>query len=176
MPAQSTSDSSSRFIVVIQNAANFNELLGADQDFQFHRQAWEIKTVHVDASTISISSERQLFSSERLIRLVVMSMEEATESDGISLNALVDQLRSRLGDQSVARDALDERLLASGFIGRAEYDRPRFAIGQVRTFQVDSGFPRLTPREVMTGVVDVKYNLMLESCMPFEIEDPLAAQ
>jgi hypothetical protein len=148
---------------------------GSDQDFQLADEAWEIKTVHADSPAIQISSENQLNSASRQIRLIVLPLEEIGGNAGYSLNDLVVRLRARLNEQPVARDAFDERLDAARYMVRGEYDVPRFKVGKVRTFQVHGDFPRITAPGIMKGVAEVRYKVLLDSCEPYEIETPFTA-
>jgi hypothetical protein len=145
---------------------------GADQDFQLPDHAWEVKSIQVDAPAIQVASERQLYSSERILRLIVLTLENSIRKEDPSLNAIVDRLRVRLQDFPDAREALDERLTMAGYMVRREYDAASFRCGTLRAFDVCEGFPRITTEHVMQGVHDVSYMLALDACSPFRINDP----
>ncbi len=146
--------------------------LGSDQDFQLSEEAWEVKTIHADSVDVQIASEKQLYSPSRNINLVVISLDEINDSSWYSLNGLVSRIKLRLHDQPVAQDAFDERLVTLGYLARAEYDSPNFKAGKVRTFQVHDDFPRLQAKDLIFGVTNVRYKLLLAACTPFEIETP----
>jgi hypothetical protein len=148
---------------------------GSDQDFQLVDEAWEIKTVHADSRAIQISSENQLHSASRQIRLVVLPLEEIGGKAGYSLNDFVARLRTRLDELPAARDAFDERLVTARYMVRREYDVPKFKSGKIRTFQVHDDFPRITAPGIMKGVTEVRYKVLLDSCEPYEIETPFTA-
>ena len=148
--------------------------LGSDQDFQMANEAWEVKTIQPDAPDIQVASETQLDSVSREINLTVIALNEISGCSGYSLNHLVTLLRGRTVDEPVARDAFDERLVALGYLSRSEYDLPRFKAGNVRTFRVRGGFPRIIANNVVEGVTDVRYKVQLGACAPYEIETPFA--
>ena len=145
---------------------------GSDQDFQMTEEAWEIKTIHTDSVSVQIASEMQLYSLVRKINLVVISLDEVTDSSEHSLNGLVSRIKLRMQDQPMAQDAFDERLVTLGYLARAEYDSPHFKAGKVRTFRVEDNFPRLQVKDLIFGVTNVRYKVLLEACTPFEIETP----
>lgn len=146
--------------------------LGADQDFHFPEMAWEVKTVPPDASSVQIASERQLYAAERALRLVVVTLGEASPGAGLSLNATVDRLRHRLQDDVEALDFLEDRLKEARYIRRAEYSAPDFHVGLFRLFRVEEGFPRLTPVDLPRGVCQVEYRVLLETCTTWSTEMP----
>ena len=150
--------------------------LGSDQDFQLAEEAWEVKTIHADSTAIEVSSENQLDSASREIFLTVIPLEESVGGAGNSLNDLVLRLKARMDDQPLARDTFDERLVALGYMSRSEYDAPRFRVGKVRTFRVQGNFPRLTAKDIMKGVAEVRYKVLLDACKLYEIETPFTAE
>lgn len=146
--------------------------LGADQDFQTADEACEIKTIHPDATVISISSEMQLYSSTRSLSVAVLSLDEAQDGAGTSLNGLVAGLRRKLVEDPEALSLLDERLAVAGYLVREEYNLPVFRVVDARTFSVNDDFPRILPAAVHSGVISVRYQVMLASCVPHEVRCP----
>jgi hypothetical protein len=146
--------------------------LGADQDFQFAGQACEVKTVWPDGVSISISSEMQLHSSTRAVTLAVLSLDETRDEQGLSLNALVSQLRTSLAEIPEARESLEERLAMAGYLVRQEYDTPSLKVVDARMYTVNGDFPRILPSMLPAGVTRVRYQLLLAACAPYKIECP----
>lgn len=141
--------------------------LGADQDFQFSDTAWEVKTIQLDAPSFQVASERQLHTEERQLFLAVVSLKEGGEDGSVSLNAMVAKLRGFLQSNSDALDFFDDRLSEIGYASRHEYDGPSFHVGRIRLFSVKDGFPRLTPESLPSGLLDLNYRILLESCKEF---------
>ena len=146
--------------------------LGADQDFQFPDLAWEIKTAAADAESVQIASERQLHASERELRLVVVTLAEASGAGALSLNTQVERLRSLMQNQVDSLDHLEDRLKEARYVTRTSYDEPLYKIGRIRTFRVDADFPRLQPADLPNGVCDASYRVRMDACLPFAIDTP----
>jgi hypothetical protein len=145
---------------------------GADQDFQTADEVCEVKTIQLDASAVSISSEMQLYSATRALTLIVLSLSESRDGEAISLNDLVAELRKKLINEPDARDALDDRLAAAGYLVRDEYNAPAFRVSDSKAFLVNKDFPRIIPASIPSGVLAVHYQIMLAACEPYEIECP----
>ena len=145
---------------------------GADQDFQAQSDTWEVKTIRPDAPEIFIASERQLKTNDRTLTLTVLALSESSEGKGRSLNDMVADLRRAVADNASARDALDARLDAAGYLVRDEYIAPKFVITSARTFLVEKDFPRLIPPSIPLGILDVRYKIALEACSAHETECP----
>jgi hypothetical protein len=143
---------------------------GAAQDFQWADEAWEIKTVHPGSTFVQIASDSQLDTKQRPINLVVLPLAEVSDGSGYSLNELVVRLKARMGDLSEALIAFDDRLVAVGYMNRSEYDSPRFKAGKARTFRVIGEFPRIEAKDLIKGVTEVRYKVLLDACAPFETE------
>jgi hypothetical protein len=145
---------------------------GSAQDFLIADEAWEVKTIYPDSTAIQISSENQLDSRSRTIKLAVISLYEIVGNSGYTLNELVSRLRVRMEDNPLARDAFDERLDVLGYLARNEYDSPRFKVGKARTFQVQEGFPCIREKDLPHGVMEVQYKVQLDACSFYEFEPP----
>jgi hypothetical protein len=148
--------------------------LGADQDFQLMDEAYEVKTIHPDGTSVLIASEKQLWSGIRKLYLVVLTLGEGADSAGVSLNGLVSRLRSKLSNDFNAIELFEERLSASGYIFRDEYEAPLFKLINARMFSIERDFPRITPEMIPIGVYSVKYELFLNVCESYEVECPIS--
>jgi len=147
--------------------------IAADQDFQLADTAWEVKTARPDAIAVQVASEDQLFSASRQIFLVEVRLGENSDPSApgcFSLNALVTSLRSRLSVDPDASERFEERLSAVGYLTRAEYDEPIFAIDHIRIYEVREGFPRIVRPDLPAGVQSVRYQLLLDACTPYLVE------
>ena len=54
----------------------------------------------------------------------------------------------------------------------AEYKDRAFSVAQRYWYRVDEGFPMITQSDVRSGVVDVKYSILLAACEPFRVSSP----
>jgi hypothetical protein len=143
----------------------------ADQDFQFDKHAWEIKTIRPGCDVITISSETQLDTQLRSVDLVVVELGNcAMDSNGaFTLNSIVCKIQSLLLSNYEARSLFDNLLLRAGYIVRPEYDRLNLVVRDISVFSVCDGFPCITPRLLPIGLSRVRYELALAECVKFKI-------
>lgn len=144
--------------------------MGADQDFQTDRLAYEVKTIQVDAPAVAISSERQLFSTRDEFKLVLLTLSESDEGGGESLNTLVARIRNQLLDTPDALETFDERVAVTGYLVRAEYDFPLFRIAAVQSFVISDDFPKILPSMLDVGVHEVRYQIALSALTHCKVE------
>lgn len=141
---------------------------GADRDFLIRRIGIEVKATRDVDAPLSISSLDQLdgraLDGLFLVQIVVAATAQGTplldlcrsmlaEADELDRQTVLDKL-SLLG---IRHDALDE--LAS----------LRFTFQKMRIFRVGPGFPSLTPASVPVGIVDARYQIATNDCLPWEV-------
>ncbi len=143
----------------------------ADQDFQFEKLAWEVKTVWPSVNEIKIASERQLDYTHLELQLVVVQLGSGTESteNGFTLNQLVDSVREQLKSDFETYSAFENSLLRCGYSTHPEYDNYVMILYGVTRYKVDAGFPCLRPQDLPSGLSCVKYKLSLNNCKSFQI-------
>lgn len=81
---------------------------------------------------------------------------------GCSLNELVRLVQTRL-DKDETVQTFDRKLVARGYAPLPDYDEPRFAVSDELTYRVGSDFPRLMRSKLPAGVVNVAYDIKLET-------------
>jgi hypothetical protein len=142
---------------------------GADQDFQTHNSAWEVKTIQPGAASVTISSEKQLQTTNRAIVLVVIELAESAHNapDSFSLNSLVEDVRVALSDDPDSSDVFENMLSTAKYVSRSEYSTPSLSERSLQLFSVHSDFPRITGDNISTGISQVKYELSLNACEKF---------
>jgi hypothetical protein len=143
----------------------------ADQDFQFEKNAWEVKTIWPATNEVIIASERQLDFTHRELELVVVELESGSEDTeaGFTLNQLIDEIRRIIKSDFDTYSAFESALLRCGYVIRPEYDAWVMTLGKVTRYKVSTGFPCIRPQDLPTGIRSVKYKLNLQSCIPFQI-------
>lgn len=144
----------------------------ANQDFQFPDFALEVKATRASIpDRISVSNIQQL-DGEGMSRMIltVVHLHE-NETAGETLPAIVDNLRSSLGEDSL--NLLNEGLQEVGYLDvhRDLYMSTCYQKLQVLHFEVREGFPRLTSAQIPDGVKKVKYDIGIDSCRPFALEE-----
>jgi hypothetical protein len=140
---------------------------GEEQDFSIGPALVEIKTQRSTSDRrIHISSPDQLHSYSG--RIVLCHQTVTTRDDaaaGASLNALVKQLTTDMenADPETA-DVFRSILLDFGYEERFEYNEPVRALQRRDFYDVSQFFPRITPKMLPAGVVDVSYSIDVEAC------------
>lgn len=143
----------------------------ADQDFQFEKLAWEVKTVWPSVNEVTIASERQLDYTHRELQLVVVHLGSGAEStdNGFTLNQLVDEIRESLKSDFETYSAFEKSLLKYGYSTRPEYDNQVMILFGISRYKLDIGFPCIRPQDLPLGLGSVKYKLNLNNCTFFQI-------
>lgn len=143
----------------------------APQDFQFLDRALEVKTTRAAIpDRISISSVQQLDSEGMNYMFLTVVHVDANETAGETLPELVASLRSALPD--TPRDQLDGGLEEVGYgdAHRELYERTRYLCLELLHFDVREGFPRLTRDLIPDGIKRVRYELSIDACRPFQMD------
>lgn len=150
---------------------------GAAKDFEFPKVCIEIKARRGAAKPhVRISSEDQLSDvSGRKLFLRVYDVDSAVVPDGDNLHGHVQKTLALLEDYPDWVDAFEERLDAVGYEQAHDYEKRRWIVGSVKTFEVVDGFPRISA-PVPRGVSSVTYAIDLAECSNFAKNfDPMTA-
>ena len=146
---------------------------GSDQDFMFIDHWSEIKAVAISSNEVGISSLQQLDRYDK--GFLVLYFIDKTTSFGqhvFSLLELITRIRYRLIN-SRDRDVFDCKIVKCGFINNEaeRYNEFRYRLAEKRVFMVDNEFPRLTKKNVPSGVTNSKYWIDLSAIDPFRAEE-----
>lgn len=135
---------------------------GADQDFVYSDEWYEIKSVGISATEISISSLEQLDKSEKG-ELVVMRVNRcAPEQKGaFTLYKLVHQLLSLINGNPECVEDFILKLGSVGYIDMLEYDEQYYAYYGEKAYSVEKDFPRLTRNCVPSELSNAEYKLVI---------------
>ena len=153
--------------------ACWNGPLGDEQDFGYSDSLVEVKTARSTRDqTFSVSSLAQLDTTSGNITLAFQTLGvfEDAPPNGLSLNGMVEDVRSRLNGNSAAISEYDMRLSLSKYIPNPEYDRVHFVPVSRRLFSVIDDFPRIEPSEVRNGLLKASYTVAVDECLRFELE------
>ncbi|WP_300675062.1 PD-(D/E)XK motif protein [Desulfoluna sp.] len=148
--------------------------LDGPHDFVLGDYAVEIKSVSgSQKDNVRISSENQLATHLKRLFLKVFFLAEFQDcKKGESLNQIVDRVRTKLLDSDLI-DIFETRLYSSGYIDLKDYDSPCFMVSQKKAFEVRDDFPRITPDCLQDGLVNVSYDLNLNSLKKYVCEVPI---
>lgn len=135
---------------------------GADRDFVFPDNWFEIKAISTGKDKVTISSLDQLEVNTPGF-LVVYRVDESSETDpqAFTMNNLILKIREMLINYPEAERLLDERLVSVGYMMKKAYDDYYFVCKDVAVYKVDSTFPKLTSGLVPYQIVGAKYDLSL---------------
>jgi hypothetical protein len=142
---------------------------GTNHDFQFEACSVEVKTSHAATPhAFHVSNIRQLSDdSVNALYLYFVAVEES-EAAQESLPEIIGAIRSVLGYSE--RTAFDESLTRVGYLNEQEelYRSPRYSTRWTKCFVVGPDFPRLREEMLPNGVEEVRYEVALAACAPFE--------
>jgi len=143
------------------------------QDFQYSDWAVEVKTTHGNNhQKIHITSERQL--DDAIIEnifLYHLSLDVRV-SNGELLNSIVDEVLDLLHDNTMAYNIFKLKLLEVGYydIHRPLYEETGYTIRQENLYRVAGNFPRITEDNILIGVGDVRYSIILSESEEYRID------
>ncbi|GAA3961699.1 hypothetical protein GCM10023085_50160 [Actinomadura viridis] len=133
-----------------------------NQDFQLPGAAVEVKaTTARSPRTIQIASERQLDTAGSTpLALAHFVLDDRQRGLGMSLNALVDEIRAHLTAPS-ASQRFESLLIQAGYLPsqRDIYDQDRYTLRRSEFWAVGEGFPRIVEAELPPGVGNCAYTI-----------------
>ncbi|MGQ1945485.1 PD-(D/E)XK motif protein [Geofilum sp. OHC36d9] len=155
------------FIETENLAECLNIWVGPDtgiRDFEKNNNAIEVKTTQThNHQKIKISSERQLDTTllENLF-LFHLSLEKRNSNEN-SLNKIVSELFSIIGDNKLFSNVMNRKLISAGYFKHHEirYENISYLIRGEDFYKVKENFPRIEENNLMKGVGDVKYSIVL---------------
>jgi len=136
------------------------------RDFEKDNCAIEVKTTKThNQQKVHISNERQLDTTLlNDLFLFHLSVEQRNSAE-YSLNTLVDELFSIIGDNKICQNLFIRKLTNAGYFEhhRTQYQNISFLIREEEYFCVEDDFPRIEEKDLMKGVGDVKYSIVFSS-------------
>ncbi|QTY25965.1 PD-(D/E)XK motif protein [Flavobacterium sp. CS20] len=143
------------------------------QDFQSKKWAVEVKTSHgKNHQKVHISNERQLDSSNLEDLFLYHISLEVMQKSGESLNDIIDEIRLFLQANIIAFNQFNNKLVQAGYFSFQKdfYENIGYNIRQDTFYKVVNDFPRIQESDIMNGVGDVKYSIILSQCKPFIVD------
>lgn len=149
---------------------------GAPQDFHFELEAraYEVKAVHRDQTSFTVSSIAQLDSADYGIHILLVQLEDLgpNESGGIRLIDVLKNVLKELQIYPHEFGLFQQNLEEIGFsLAEREYQDLSYAVDRVKTYSVESDFPRLVRADLPAAVVSAKYQLDSEALAAFLVSD-----
>lgn len=137
------------------------------KDFQFPGGAIEMKTTSASTDPhLHINGARQL-DDVGLNRLYLAYLAlEPVQGSGETLPAMVSEVRVLVRGSLTANQRLEDNLREAGYLDvhAPRYEQPGYLQREALVFHVADGFPRLTERDLPTGVGDLHYRVSVAEC------------
>ena len=135
---------------------------GADRDFVFQTNWFEIKSISTGKDKITISSLNQLEENNSGY-LVVYNVDETSYTDpyAVTVNGMVDNIRAILEELPVELQLFNQKLVSLGYIPKQSYDSIFFSQRGMDLYHVDYDFPKLTTANVPSEIVAARYDISL---------------
>ena len=149
---------------------------GSNQDFSNKLSAVEVKTSKATNPTVKIASELQLdWTVLESLFLYVIHLDEI--SNGIdTLCKLIEEIKQKISYQNELLRLFEEKLDLVGIrLGEETlYDDTGYIIRSKKGYEVKEGFPALINSTINNDAIhNVKYQIDLIACEPFEFENQL---
>jgi hypothetical protein len=137
---------------------------GADQDFMYPDGWFEIKSIGVSTTSVTIYSLEQLDCTDEG-ELVIQRIDKVApnKTGAFSLNEVVHRICERILGDAEAIDLFCAKLSAYGYIDLQEYSEQKYSITGTARYCVDESFPRLTAKNVQVQIVTAHYELSIPS-------------
>lgn len=145
-----------------------------NQDFEFGPIALEVKaSTAVDTDRVSITNSKQLDDSGLDKLFLFRVLFDARRGVKNTLPDLINFLRNKIKERAYMYiNIFEEKLLAAGYQKKhiEHYNQRSYSEKDLIFYSVRDGFPRLLKENLPIGVVNIKYELSLDSCNDFIIE------
>lgn len=148
--------------------------LGAPKDFEVGRIGIEAKARRRAATPhVLITSEHQLDGEGcdlLFLHVVDLSLAPEGAAQAFTVSDAARRVRDRIALDNAATDRYEALLTAAGLRWEDDYSDFKWVEGPSRIYGVTDGFPRVTAREIATGVSNVRYTVSLVECERFVVE------
>nr|WP_321291735.1 PD-(D/E)XK motif protein [uncultured Trichococcus sp.] len=144
---------------------------GANKDFIFEDEWYEVKTKSINKDYVHISNHMQLESNEPGL-LVVISCQKTSEfsNSAYSLMKLHQEIIEEICNDELLEIYL-EKLAHLQFIPDESYEEPLFDIAKPKYYCVDSKFPKVQKEEDDKAIFNIRYDLYLPILEKYTVED-----
>ncbi|MCS5420301.1 MULTISPECIES: PD-(D/E)XK motif protein [Psychrilyobacter] len=152
-----------------ENISSWRGFSGDIQDFLYENTSVEVKSkLSSKANEVTISSVNQLEHIKENLFLVCYSLDK--NENGKTIETLVEEILSLIRKESLGLEtAFIKGLLEYGYNCFDDYDNlVSYLVDGIETFEVLEGFPRITNKDIPTGVVKVEYKINLNVLIPYE--------
>ena len=145
--------------------------IGANKDFVFENEWYEVKTKSINKDYVHISNNMQLESSEPGL-LIVVSCQKTSELSNSAYSLM--RLHRSIIEEICSDELLEiylEKLAHLHFIPDEFYEEPLFDIAKPKYYCVDSQFPKVKKEKDDKAIFNIKYDLYLPMLEKYIVED-----
>jgi hypothetical protein len=130
----------------------------------------EVKSYKTSKTPIvSISSAAQLYSDKQPIYLISYGLTPT--DNGISIDDLILDIEKQIENESFEFfEIFHNKLFEYGYMIDLDIKKYKFIIDKNRIFHVSTSFPKITPLDIDSRILNLNYSIDLLQCKEFEIE------
>jgi hypothetical protein len=141
-------------------------------DFVTKNSGVEIKTVTPKIrDEIKISNERQLEINPVIDTLFLYILKvEVNETTGYSLQHMIETIEAQLVNRAPSLAVKFKDLLLEVGVISDDYDKNYFFVHEELGFNASEEFPKLTSKNLPTGINNVSYSIDLSHCKSFKVQ------
>lgn len=148
--------------------------VGADydkQDFLLSDMVIEVKSYKTSKTPIvTISSASQLYSDKQPLYLVSYGLTPA--DSGSSIDELILKIERAIENERFElNEIFYNKLFDYGYMPHLDIKKYKFIVDKVMVFYVHEDFPKITPLDIQSQIVNLKYTIDLLKCQEFRVND-----
>lgn len=133
------------------------------KDFIIGSTGIEIKFTSASHPKIQISNEKQLDSDNLDFLFLVFYEAEAVKENGISLNSIIEQTRTKI-KSDILLDLFNSKLTLNNYFDLdSENYKTMFSIKNIFHFHVTENFPKITKKQISIGIFDTTYSIEISA-------------
>lgn len=159
------------FNYLLENEKTSSSILNAwtgpdneDKDFRFGSIGVELKLTSSKYPKIKITNEGQLDTQNLSELFLVLYTVEDVKDNGISLNTLINLIRSKLATNIDELKFFNERLMLIGYFDEdKEHYNKLYSIKKTYCFEVSSEFPKIIKSQLPLGIYNTSYSIEISA-------------
>lgn len=159
------------FNYLLENEKTSSSILNAwtgpdneDKDFRFGSIGVELKLTSSKYPKIKITNEGQLDTQNLSELFLVLYTVEDVKDNGISLNTLINLIRSKLATNIDELKFFNERLMLIGYFDEdKEHYNKLYSIKKTYCFEVSSEFPKIIKSQLPFGIYNTSYSIEISA-------------
>lgn len=140
------------------------------KDFNLGLVGVEVKFTSSKHPRIKVSNERQLDSENFRKLFLILYTSSAVKDNGISLNSIVEQIRSRITNLEEL-SLFNAKLQLNGYFDedKVHYGR-MYSLTKTYVFNVSSEFPKIVKNQLPIGIYETAYSIEISAAENFIVQ------